>query len=129
VTNKPTGGTVQKFKDAKGRIYYRARITLPDGERVWLKPRFDKEERAEEYAAEKTAEAHKRGVTVEAYAPKRAKAGAETCDDYFDRLSEAREAEGVTGTRKEAYDWGKWVTYHSEPIVTFRDGPRRLQGT
>jgi hypothetical protein len=53
-------GTVQEFKDARGRKYYRARITLPDGERLWLKPRFDKRERAEDYANDKSREAEKR---------------------------------------------------------------------
>jgi hypothetical protein len=101
-------GTVQKFKDARGRIYYRARLTLLDGERPWCKPRFDKRERAEEYAAKKTAEAqHARIVVPKGEAPKGA---SETCDDYFGRLSEARESEGIGGVRKERYDWGKWIS-------------------
>jgi hypothetical protein len=49
-----TRGTIQKFKDSRGRIYYRAKITLADGERVYLKPRLDKRERAKEYADEKS---------------------------------------------------------------------------
>ena len=53
-SDKPRG-TVQKFKDARGRTYYRARITFPDGERLELKPRFDRRERAEEYADEAMA--------------------------------------------------------------------------
>ena len=119
-TKKPDGeqrGTVQKFKDARGRIYYRARITLVDGERPYLKPRFDKKERAQDYADEKTREAEKRGITVAQYEP--AKHEGETCDDYFDRLAEARTSEGITGVRKERYDWGKWVSPRigSRPIA------------
>src|SRR5450432_3470543 len=89
MTLKSTGddkprGTVQPFKDARGRIYWRARITFPDGERVWLKPRFDREERAREYADEKSREAEKRGTTVAKYAPATKTVG-ETCDAWHDR--------------------------------------------
>lgn len=101
-------GTVQAFKDARGRIYYKARITLPDQERIWLKPRFDKRDRAEDYAAEKTAEAHRRKTTVAQYEKK--KTAGESCDEYFARLSEVRESEGIVSVRKERYDWGKWVS-------------------
>jgi hypothetical protein len=61
-TDKVVRGTVQRFKDARGRVYFRARITFPDGERLWLKPRFDREERAREYADEKSREAENRGL-------------------------------------------------------------------
>lgn len=58
-------GTVQEFRDAKGRPYWRARITLPDGERVWLKPRFTSKRRAEEHADEQTREAADRELTFD----------------------------------------------------------------
>jgi len=64
IADKKPRGTVQEFKDARGRKYYRARITYPDGERLWLKPRFDKRERAQEYADEHTRIAEKKNVNV-----------------------------------------------------------------
>jgi integrase len=114
---KPASGTVQEFKDAKGRPYYRARITLPDSERVWLKPRFDKRERAEEYANEKSGEAEARGVTVARV--EKTKNAAETCDEYFERLAAARKSEGVRGVREEGYHWSKWISPRigSRPIA------------
>jgi integrase len=101
-------GTVQKFKDAQGKPYWRARATLADGARVWVGPRFAREIRAREYADEKTREAQANGVRL----PPTARRGhdGETCDEYFDRLSEVREADGVRDVRKERTIWGKWIS-------------------
>jgi integrase len=106
-------GTAQPFKDAKGRRYWRARATLADGHRVWLEPRFygkHGKQRARELADEKTREACEKGLTLRDFGATREGAAGETCDDYFQRLSEAREAEGISGVRKDRYTWGKWIT-------------------
>jgi integrase len=99
-------GTVQEFKDARGRRYYRARITLPDGERLWLKPRFDKRERAEQYAAEKTAEAHKRGITIAKAAP----SVGETCDKWHEHYLRHCKDRGLSTTGDKGYRWGKYIS-------------------
>ena len=107
--DKKTLGTVQEFKDARGRKYYRARITLPDGERVWLKPRFDRRERAEEYADEKTREAERRGITVEKMAPPTPKAAGETCDAWHVRYLAHCKEQGIRTVRNKGERWGKWI--------------------
>src|SRR5579872_2585770 len=104
----PLQGTAQKFVGANGRPYWRARASLPDGKRPWLEPHFAREDRAREYADEKSREAVDRKLTVSHYAPP--KGPAESCDDYFDRLATARASEGIGGVRKERYDWGKWIS-------------------
>ena len=107
-SDKPRG-TVQPFKDARGRIYWRARITFPDGERVWLKPRFDREERAREYADEKSREAEKRGITVAKAAPV-AKGKGETCDDWHGRYVKFCIEQGQTSVRNKIERWRKWIS-------------------
>jgi integrase len=106
-TDKPRG-TVQAFKDARGRIYFRARITFPDGQRLWLKPRFDKRERAEEYANVKSREAEDRDLTVAKMAPA-AKAGVETCDGWHDRYVKFCTEQGQTSVRNKTDRWRKWI--------------------
>ncbi|MDE2104563.1 MAG: tyrosine-type recombinase/integrase [Patescibacteria group bacterium] len=102
-------GTVQKFKDARGRIYWRVRITLPDGERVWLKPRFDRKDRAQDYATDKSVEAEKRGVTVAKAAPATKGAG-ETCDPWHERYVKFCIEQGQTSVRNKSERWGKWIS-------------------
>jgi integrase len=43
----------------------------------------------------------------------------ETCDDYFDRLAKAREAEGIKSVAKDRYTWRKWISPRigKRPIV------------
>jgi integrase len=101
-------GTVQEFKDARGRKYYRARITYPDGERLWLKPRFDKRERAEEYADEHTRIAEKKNVQVAQFAPK--KTTGETCDDWHERYLAYCLERGLSTVGDKRYRWGKWIS-------------------
>jgi hypothetical protein len=103
-----TRGTVKKFKDARGRAYWRARITYPDGARLWLKPRFHSEERAREYADEKSREAETKNVTVAKMAPSTKGAG-ETCDDWHDRYLKFCVEQGLTTVRDKRYRWGKWI--------------------
>jgi hypothetical protein len=62
-------GTVQKFNDARSRIYFRARIAYPDGERLWVGGCFNKKERAKEFADEKAREAEDRNITVDKMVP------------------------------------------------------------
>jgi hypothetical protein len=56
-TEKKARGTVQNLRDAHRRADWRARITLPEGERFWLDPRFTSETRARQSADEKSCEA------------------------------------------------------------------------
>jgi integrase len=102
-------GTVQKFKDARGRVYYRARITYPDGVRLWLQPRFDKRERAEEYANAKSREAERRGVTVAKMAPPAPKSAGDTCDVWHTKYLAYCVERGITTTGDKGYRWGKWI--------------------
>jgi integrase len=108
-STKDLRGTVQRFKDARGRMYWRARITLPDGERVWLKPRFDKKERAQEYADEKAREAEKRGITATP-APTPATAPGESCDAWHGRYLAYCRERGIVTTGDKGYRWGKWIS-------------------
>lgn len=62
---KTTGGTTQQFRDASGKAYWRARLTLPEGERKYLKPRFTSELLAREYLAEKLSEVQEHGELIE----------------------------------------------------------------
>lgn len=103
-------GSVQQFKDAKGRPYWRARASLPEGGRVWVGPHFSRKDRAQEYAAEKTREAFASKLTLESMRPAPEPVDGETCDHYFQRLAYARKAEGVRDTRKERTIWGKWLS-------------------
>jgi integrase len=111
---KPTG-TAQKFKDGRGRTYWRARASLPDGSRLWVGPRFTgqhAETRARELAQEKTQEAFDGKLTVAdavaAMTP--AVEEAETCDQWHERYIEACEARGVSTVGDKGYRWGKWVS-------------------
>src|SRR5579859_4453300 len=117
--DKPRG-TVQEFKDARGRRYYRARITLPDGERVWLEPRFDKRARAEEYANDKSREAERRGITVAKAAP----SSGRTCDDWHDAYLKACDAAGLATVKDKRGRWRKWISPHigdRDPKALTRD--------
>ena len=102
-------GTVQRFKDAKGRAYWRARITLPDGERLWVGGRFPSEMRAKEYADEKAREAERRDVTIAKMAPT-AKAAGETCDAWRTRYLEFCAQQGMTTVPTKRYRWHKWIS-------------------
>lgn len=102
-------GTVQEFKDARGRKYYKARITLPDGERVWLKPRFDRRERAAEYADDKSREAGRRGLTV---AKAARVAPGQTCDDWHEDYLRACQAAGLATVKDKRGRWSKWISPH-----------------
>lgn len=108
--DKDPRGTVQEFKDARGRKYYRARITLPDGERVWLKPRFDRRERAEEYADQKAHEAEKRDITIAKMAPQPKVGTDETCDKWHERYLTHCKERGIVTTGDKRYRWGKWIS-------------------
>lgn len=104
-------GTVQKFKDASGRFYWRARATLFDGSRVWVGDRFYGKHgkvRAHEYADEKTREAEEKKLTLPKFTRKPGEN--ETSDEYFSRLSDDREAKGIGNVRKERNDWSKWIS-------------------
>ncbi len=108
-TDDKPRGTVQGFKDARGRIYYRARITYPDGARLWLKPRFPSKERAKDYADEKSRDAEKRDVTVAKMATT-TKAAGETCDDWHDRYIKFCTEQGQTSVRNKGERWRKWIS-------------------
>jgi integrase len=105
--NEPRG-TVQRFKDAKGRTYWRARITLPDGERLWVGGRFPSELRAKEYADEKAREAERRDVTIAKMAPK-AKAAGETCDAWHARYLLFCTEQGLSTVKDKRYRWSAWL--------------------
>ena len=108
--DKPRG-TVQKFKDARGRIYYRARITGPASERVWLKPRFDKRERAEDYAREQTAKADKQEMTIAKALPLKKSAG-DTCDQWHTKYLAGCQAAGFATVKDKRGRWSKWLSSH-----------------
>jgi integrase len=100
-------GTVQKFKDARGRAYWPARITDPDGERVWIEGRFASRARAEE----KSREAEKRDVTVAKMAPTpKASGDEESCDQWHDRYLAYCKQRGVGTTGDKKYRWGKRIS-------------------
>jgi integrase len=120
----PRGGTVQKFKDAEDRSYWRGRVTLADGKRRWLEPRFSSELLAREFTAEKSAEIESQGVTLAMVVPNKKAGGGtgETCDEYFERLSEERRSEGIGRVKQEANTWRDWVSpiIGHLPIATIR---------
>ena len=104
---KPSTGTVRVLQNDEGRPQWHAKFSRADGTRTpWepIDPRIalDDEAGARACAARMAPKIRQREAE--------AKSGPETCDDYFDRLAKAREAEGITGVRKERYDWGKWIT-------------------
>jgi hypothetical protein len=104
-----TRGTVQPFKDARGRTYWRARITFPDGARLWVGPRFYDEDRARDYAADKSREAEKRGLTVAQMAPSTKGAG-EMADDWHDRYLKHCKERGLSTVGDKGDRWSKWIS-------------------
>jgi integrase len=101
-------GTVQPFKDAKGRTYYRARISLVDGERIWVGERFYDREKAVEYAADKSREAQKRKLTIAKVRP--VKPNVETADAWHARYLESAEKKGIVTTRSKGSLWKTWIS-------------------
>ena len=121
--DEKTRGTIQPFKDAKGRKYWRARITYPDGERLWVGPRFYSELRAREYADEKSREAADRKVTVAKVAPV-GKADGETCDVWHERYLAFCTEQGLTTVQNKRYRWSKWISPtigHKAMVAVTRD--------
>jgi integrase len=112
-------GTVQKFTTVDGKVGYRARISLDDGKRVWVKvPEAFcySEERAREFAAARSEKAQ--GKALESLTLTPAPAG-ETCDAWFDRYGDEKRARGQTSVDGEAYRWSKWVSpaIGSKPVA------------
>jgi hypothetical protein len=68
---------------------------------VWLKPRFDKKERAQDYADDKAREAERRGITVDKMAPAKPKATGETCDQWHERYLLLCKEQGITDDQDE----------------------------
>jgi integrase len=103
------GGTLQKFIDANGKPYWRVRVTLADGTRRYLPERFTNELLAREYATEKAALVDAHGITSAMVTRPQVPLG-ETCDQYFERLLEARKAERIFRIDGERFAWRKWIS-------------------
>src|SRR5215469_5123032 len=95
---KPKGllGTVQEFRDGRGRRYYKARTApLADGTRLWLKPRFTNQTLAWEYADEKSREAAAGKLTLDKMTQTPLttpdQASLEASDDWYKRVAKYRE--------------------------------------
>lgn len=132
----PRTGTVEPFRRADGKTYYRARITLRDGSRVrvdvpakYSVPAAGKtaKERAKLYAE---ARQEREDETGELYAEKIARERAElrakdakegeTCDVWFDRYHTYQHSQGHTDARKKRTRWRKWISpvIGSRPIAS-----------
>jgi integrase len=122
----PRNGSIEPFKRADGTTYYRARIRHQDGfrERIDIPDKYTVaaggktgRERAEIYAA---ALQEREDETRELYSARQARLAedakkydathGETCERYFERLSAAREAEGVRDVRNERRMWARWIS-------------------
>jgi hypothetical protein len=127
---------VEPFKRADGSTYYRARIRHLDGfrERVDVPEKHSTpagkltgRERAEQWAAalqEDEDETHelfeRRQARLAEEAKKQDATHGETCERYYQRLSGAREAEGIRDVKNERRMWARWISP--------RIGPRPVAG-
>ena len=108
------------------------RVTLNDGARPWVDcpqelPRNARGEgRAREWIAERSEIARREGLRREDFAiairkppaPPPTGSGAESCDDFFDRLIKVAKESGQTDFAKKANRWKKWIS----PVI----GPKPI---
>ena len=114
-TDKKPRGTVQCFKDARGRKYWRARVTFADGERLYVGPRFYSEERAREKADEEGRKAAGKTIDQIAPAPTKPKTAVETCNEWHARYLAYCVERGIATTGDKKYRWQKWIAPRSAP--------------
>lgn len=131
----PRTGSVEPFKRADGKTYFRARIRLADGSRVrvdvpdrYATPAGGKTavERAALYAAaaqereDETGELLAKKREREAHeAQKRSTVNGETCSAWFERYHAYAKELGQTDAEKKRDRWRKWIEPHlgTKPIA------------
>lgn len=120
---RTASGTIEKARDASGRIYYRGKVRLADGSRARIdidEPKCFSERASRDYVAwaqeqedatraifnAKTAAIAKRERTL-------AGAAGETSSSWFDRYATYQKEQGHTDVSAKRARWNKWIA----PII------------
>ena len=119
----PRTGSLEKYRPADGRTYYRARIRLADGTRArvdvpekYASPAGGKtaEGRAELYAQAAQEREDERGELLEAKRKRGASAkrdlnAGETCDAYHDRIVDLAREREQSDVDNKRFRWNAWI--------------------
>ncbi len=119
----PRTGSLEKYRPADGRTYYRARIRLADGTRArvdvpekYSTPAGGKtaEQRAELYAQAAQEREDERGELLEAKRKREATAkrdlsAGESCDAYHDRIVALARERQQSDVDNKRFRWNAWI--------------------